>query len=63
MKQRSREQKAAARRGGRATVRDVRFSDKAHLDEDAMWPTRSRLEELSAAEEERIAELVMNAVS
>ena len=39
------------------------FSDKAHLDEGAMWPTYFALKELTAAEEARIAELVKQAVS
>ena len=39
------------------------FSDKANLDEDAMWPTAFALKELTAAEEVRIAALVKKAVS
>jgi uncharacterized protein YdhG (YjbR/CyaY superfamily) len=39
------------------------FSDKAHLDEGAMWPTSFALKALTAAEEARIAELVKQAVS
>ena len=39
------------------------FSDKAKLDEGAMWPTGFALERLSAAEEERIAALVKKAAS
>jgi uncharacterized protein YdhG (YjbR/CyaY superfamily) len=39
------------------------FSDKANLDEGAMWPTSFALKELTAAEEARIAELVRKAVS
>jgi len=39
------------------------FSDKAHLDEGAMWPTYFAVKELTAAEEARIAELVKQAVS
>ncbi len=39
------------------------FSDKANLDDGAMWPTAFALKELTAAEEERIAALVKNAVS
>jgi uncharacterized protein YdhG (YjbR/CyaY superfamily) len=39
------------------------FSDKANLDEGAMWPTSFALKELSAAAEERIGALVKNAVS
>jgi uncharacterized protein YdhG (YjbR/CyaY superfamily) len=39
------------------------FSDKANLDEGAMWPTYFALKELSADVEERIGELVKRAVS
>ena len=39
------------------------FSDKANLDEGAMWPTSFALKELTAAEEERIGALVKRAVS
>ncbi|HET7214888.1 MAG TPA: DUF1801 domain-containing protein [Terriglobia bacterium] len=39
------------------------FSDKANLDEGAMWPTAFALKELTAAEENRIAALVKKAVS
>jgi len=39
------------------------FSDQAHLDEGAMWPTAFALKELTAAEEARIAALVKKAVS
>jgi uncharacterized protein YdhG (YjbR/CyaY superfamily) len=39
------------------------FSDKANLDEGAMWPTSFALKELSAAEEARIGALVKRAVS
>ena len=39
------------------------FSDKANLDEGAMWPTTFALKALSAAEEARIATLVKKAVS
>jgi uncharacterized protein YdhG (YjbR/CyaY superfamily) len=39
------------------------FSDKANLDEGAMWPTAFALAELTAADEARIAELVTKAVS
>jgi uncharacterized protein YdhG (YjbR/CyaY superfamily) len=39
------------------------FSDKAHLDEGAMWPTSYALTELTAADEARIAALVKKAVS
>ncbi|HEX6751158.1 MAG TPA: DUF1801 domain-containing protein [Longimicrobium sp.] len=39
------------------------FSDKAKLDDGAMWPNSFALKELTAAAEERIAELVKKAVS
>jgi uncharacterized protein YdhG (YjbR/CyaY superfamily) len=39
------------------------FSDKANLDEGSMWPTAFALNELTAAEEARIAALVKKAVS
>jgi hypothetical protein len=39
------------------------FSDKANLEEGAMWPTYYALTELTAADEERIAALVKKAVS
>jgi uncharacterized protein YdhG (YjbR/CyaY superfamily) len=39
------------------------FSDKANLDEGAMWPTSYALTELTAAEEARICALVRRAVS
>ena len=39
------------------------FSDRANLDEGAMWPTSFALKELTAAEEEKIAALVKQAVS
>jgi uncharacterized protein YdhG (YjbR/CyaY superfamily) len=39
------------------------FSDKAKLDEGAMWPTSFALKELTPAEEARIAALVKKAVS
>ena len=39
------------------------FSDKAKLDDGAMWPTAFALKELTAAEEARIAALVKKAVS
>jgi uncharacterized protein YdhG (YjbR/CyaY superfamily) len=38
------------------------FSDKANLDEGAMWPTSFALKELTAAEEVRIGALVKKAV-
>jgi uncharacterized protein YdhG (YjbR/CyaY superfamily) len=39
------------------------FSDKANLDEGAMWPTAFALKELNAEEEARIVALVKKAVS
>jgi uncharacterized protein YdhG (YjbR/CyaY superfamily) len=39
------------------------FSDKANLDDGAMWPVAFALKELTAAEEARIGALVKNAVS
>jgi len=39
------------------------FSDEAHLDEGAMWPTSFALMELTAADEARIGALVKKAVS
>ena len=38
------------------------FSDRANLDEGAMWPTSFALKELSPAEEARLGELVKKAV-
>ncbi len=39
------------------------FSDKAHLDEGAMWPVVYALKELTPADEARIVALVKKAVS
>jgi len=39
------------------------FSDAAHLDDGAMWPTAFALKELTADTESRIAALVKKAVS
>jgi uncharacterized protein YdhG (YjbR/CyaY superfamily) len=39
------------------------FSDKANLDQGAMWPTAFALNELTTAEEARIGALVKKAVS
>jgi uncharacterized protein YdhG (YjbR/CyaY superfamily) len=39
------------------------FSDQAHLDDGAMWPTSFALRELTAEAEARIAALVKQAVS
>jgi uncharacterized protein YdhG (YjbR/CyaY superfamily) len=41
----------------------IGFSDKANLDEGAMWPTSFALKELTPAEEARIGALVEQAVS
>jgi uncharacterized protein YdhG (YjbR/CyaY superfamily) len=41
----------------------IGFSDKANLDDGAMWPTSFALKELTPAEEARIAALVKKAVS
>ena len=38
------------------------FSDKANLDEGAMWPTAFALRELTAADERKIGELIKKAV-
>ena len=39
------------------------FSDKANLDDGAMWPTAFALKEVTAAEEARISALLKQAVS
>jgi hypothetical protein len=39
------------------------FSDRARLDDGAMWPTAFALRELTAADEETIAALVKRAVA
>jgi len=39
------------------------FSDKANLDDGAMWPTTYALKELTAADEARIVALVKQAIS
>jgi uncharacterized protein YdhG (YjbR/CyaY superfamily) len=39
------------------------FSDKANLDEGAMWPTSFALTELTSADEARIAALVKKAAA
>ena len=39
------------------------FTDSAHLDEGAMWPTAFALKELTATEEAKIVALVKKAVS
>ncbi len=40
----------------------LEFSDKANLDDGAIWPTAFALKELTSAEEEKIATLVKKAV-
>jgi uncharacterized protein YdhG (YjbR/CyaY superfamily) len=47
----------------KARYATVGFSDKANLDEGAMWPTSYALKKLTAAEEKRIAALVKQAMS
>jgi uncharacterized protein YdhG (YjbR/CyaY superfamily) len=39
------------------------FSDKANLDDGAMWPVAFALTELNAAQEKRIKELIKRAIS
>jgi uncharacterized protein YdhG (YjbR/CyaY superfamily) len=39
------------------------FSDKANLDDGALWPTAFALKKLTAAEEKKIAALVKRAVA
>jgi uncharacterized protein YdhG (YjbR/CyaY superfamily) len=39
------------------------FSDKAHLDDGAMWPTAFALKKLTRADERRVAALLKQAVS
>ena len=51
----------ARRSSKRSTRRSA--SDKANLDDGAMWPTTFALKELTAAEEARIGALVKKAVS
>jgi hypothetical protein len=48
--------------GGGRRVRTL-LSDKANLDEGAMWPNSFALKELTAAEEAKITALVKQAVS
>ena len=48
--------------GFRSTRRSG-FSDKANLDDGAMWPTAFALKELTAADEAMIGALVKKAVS
>jgi uncharacterized protein YdhG (YjbR/CyaY superfamily) len=47
----------------KARYATIGFSDKANLDEGAMWPTDYALLKLTSAEEKRIAELIERAVS
>ena len=47
----------------KARYATVGFSDKANLDEGAMWPTSFALKELTTAEEARISALVKKAFS
>ena len=47
----------------KARYATVGFSDKANLDEGAMWPTSYALKELTAAEERAIGALLKKAVS
>ena len=47
----------------KARYATIGFSDKANLDEGAMWPTSFALKELTAAEEARIGALVKKAAS
>jgi uncharacterized protein YdhG (YjbR/CyaY superfamily) len=47
----------------KARYATVGFSDKANLDDGNMWPTYFALKELTAAEEQKIAELVKKATS
>jgi hypothetical protein len=48
---------------GKARYATFGFSDKANLDEGAMWPTAFALTELTAADEKRIGALIKKAVS
>ena len=47
----------------RARYATLGFSDKANLDDGAMWPAAFALTELTAADEARISALVKKAVS
>ena len=47
----------------KARYQTLGFSDKAHLDEGAMWPVAYALKELTPADEARIGALVKKAVS
>jgi uncharacterized protein YdhG (YjbR/CyaY superfamily) len=46
----------------KARYATVGFSDKANLDQGAMWPTSFALKELTPTEEKKIATLVKEAV-
>jgi len=54
---------ASRLRGSRTGYATLGFSDKANLDEGAMWPTAFALKESTAAEEARICALVKTAMS
>ena len=41
----------------------IGFNDSAHLDDGSMWPVAYALEELTAADEAKVAKLVKRAVS
>jgi uncharacterized protein YdhG (YjbR/CyaY superfamily) len=47
----------------KARYATIGFSDKASLDDGAMWPTDYALTRLTSAEEKRIADLIKKAVS
>ncbi len=47
----------------KARYATIGFSDKANLDEGAMWPTSFALKKLTATEEAKIVSLVKKAVS
>jgi uncharacterized protein YdhG (YjbR/CyaY superfamily) len=47
----------------KARYATIGFSDKANLDDGAMWPTDFAVTKLTSAEEKRIAELIRRAVS
>jgi uncharacterized protein YdhG (YjbR/CyaY superfamily) len=47
----------------KARYATIGFSDKAKLDEGAMWPTAFALRQLDAQDEKVIADLLMKAVS
>ena len=47
----------------KARYATIGFSDRANLDEGNMWPTAFALTKLTKADEQRLAELVQQAVS